>query len=116
MQGKDVDRSALAPNGERRLHDGLPTRPLKAFHNGVNEPGVGGVEESIETLTLPPNPDVDGCTERLADPAKRPDLHIVDSPGFDFGHELPRNADDLGEVELPPPLADPQRAARTTSS
>jgi hypothetical protein len=116
MQGEHIDGSALAANGEGRFYDRLPAHALETFDNGLHEPGVGGVEEAIQALASPTNADVHRRTERLADPAKGPDLHIVDSAGLDFGNELSRDMNNGREILLAPPFSNSQRAVCTTDS
>ena len=76
-------------NFDRRF----PAGCLQQCHDAVDDAGMGGIEQTIEALPMPPQQQLDVGTDRIGDPADRPDRHPVDVPRLDPRDDLPR---DLG--------------------
>ncbi len=112
MQAKDIDRSALTMNRIRRLDHSLPSMALEPFDNRFDEPGMGRIEKTIQTLPVPADRNDDGCAETSSDRSKRADLDRVDLTCFDLADQLPGNADHISKVPLAPPSSDAQGSIR----
>ena len=73
---QDVDRAPLAADIERDLGRDEPVTVRQEFERAVDEVGVPGVEESVEALALPEEPDIDARPERGGDA----DEHVYSDP------------------------------------
>src|SRR3954452_18531119 len=60
---KDIDRAALAVDRKRDLGQDVPSRALQDSDHALDGCGMAGVEQPVEVLALPREPDVEPCTE-----------------------------------------------------
>ena len=108
---QDVDRAALARDGEGCLDYRLPAQAVQAGDHRFNEPGVSSVEQTIEAFTLPTNLDVECRAKSLGNASQRIDLDIAELSGFDLADQLPRVTDTRSKIGLAPAFADPEGPA-----
>jgi hypothetical protein len=109
VEREDVDRAPLAANRERSFDDRFPAKVLKPKDNLLDESRVGRIEQSVETLAMPPDADVKGRSKAFDHPAKRSQLRILDLARLELRDHLPRDAGEIGDIHLPKAATDAQR-------
>jgi hypothetical protein len=65
VERQDVDGPALATDSERGLDSRLPARTIEPLENRLDEHRMSRVEQSVETLAMPPNGDVQRTAKGL---------------------------------------------------
>jgi hypothetical protein len=108
VERQDVDRAPLAAYRERSLDDRFPANVLKPKDNLFDESRVSRVEESIQTLAMPPDADVKGCSKALDHPAKDSQLGILDLARLELRDHLPRDPREIRDINLPKAPTYPQ--------
>ena len=83
MERQDVDASALAPDVERHFGGDVPPQRSKTAEHPFSEIGMGAVEQSIETLTLPQQAHRHRAAERSRDANEDLHRHTVGSAALD---------------------------------
>jgi hypothetical protein len=53
MEGKDIDRSALASDVERDLDRDIPRQSAQCVRDDLDELGVVGVQQAVQRLSVP---------------------------------------------------------------
>jgi len=66
VEAQYIDRAAIAVDVERHLERDLPSSRAQQGHDGVHQRGMTLVKESIKTLAVPTNADVEVSAQRTA--------------------------------------------------
>jgi hypothetical protein len=83
VEPKNVDRPTLTTDIERDLGDGLPPVAIEQRDRSLDKVGVASVEQSIEALSLPEEPDIETRPERGRDRFQRVDRNAIGSCSLD---------------------------------
>ena len=105
MKGEDIDGSALAADREGDLDQAPPAVRLELANDTLDERGVIGVEEPIEGLPMPVDPDGESRPVRVADSAENGGRDAIGTASLHPGDERLRHACAVGERVLGPAKA-----------
>jgi hypothetical protein len=108
IDGKDVDRAALAELGIGDLRSDVEAEPREALGDGVDEPRVPGVDESIDHPPTPPDHEIEVRLECREDTLDRDERHTLERAPLQARDRLLAASGTDREVELPPAPASPQ--------
>jgi hypothetical protein len=115
VPGKDVDRSPLAVDRERRLGREDPRWPTTAerLGNGLVQQRMGSVDEPVEIATPPSRDEVDADLKDIRDLADRPDPDVIDVAAFDPRDGRVRDSGQGGDIGLAPTVCLPDAPNRS---
>jgi hypothetical protein len=116
MPAEHVDRATLPEHVERDFERGPPTFARKESDDPLNNRGMRLVEEKIEALASPANPNVEIGAERRTDPFDSSHVRRSRFASPDLGHERSRNTSSIREIDLPPPESNPNDPDGPTES
>ena len=102
VEREDIDRAAFSSNVERRLCGRDPAPTLEPFERELDEPSVPGIDQPIQSLAVPQEPDVNACVEGRRDRCKRRKGDPVGAAPFEAPDHGPRYTGRLGEANLAP--------------
>jgi hypothetical protein len=107
---KDIDRAALAIDRKRDFGQDVPSGPVQDLHDALDRCRVPRVEQAVEVLALPRQPDVEPRPKRRGERRQGGDRDRVRSSALDardrgLGDLRPRC-----EIGLPPAEPLPQHA------
>lgn len=83
VKREDIHRSAFAPHRERDLDVPDPAVSSQPREEGIDQPGVGLVHESIELFATPPKSNIHVGTKRGGRPYKRSNADAVELAAID---------------------------------
>lgn len=116
MPSEHINGAAISVVVERDLDRGLPTQALQLANDVVDQRGVCLVEQSIETLTAPPDSEVDVRAERVAHPIEVVEIDVPDQAALHLRDERSRQMASSREIDLAPPESDANRANRASDA
>ena len=71
-------------------------------------PGVAPVQQAFQLIASPEQLAVEAASERPGDAPDLPEWNVLEPPGLDGEHDLPRHAGERRQVALPKALSDPE--------
>ena len=116
IEAENVDGPALAPEIERGLRSDRPTVRHQDPHDSLHEIRVARVQESIETLTLPEQPNVDASAERGGTPGERVNRDAIGASALDPANDGARHPDGCRHLGLRQATAHPERPHAETKA
>lgn len=102
VEREDVDRAPFAANVEGHLGRDLPVGGTQDLEYSVDEPGVSRIEESIQTLALPEQPNIYAGIEGDRDANEGMQRYAIGMPALDPPNDGTRHARPLRELVLGP--------------
>jgi hypothetical protein len=116
MERKDIYRTSFSADRKRHLDVSHPTDQVQTPHEAIDQSCVGLVEETIQTLAVPPEPHVQVGVERLRDTPQLADRNGVDPPALDPGDDRGRDLRLRAKIHLAPAFPEAERAERVTET
>jgi hypothetical protein len=113
---QDVDRAALAPDRERNLDRDLPACIAKERNGGIDESGVGLVEEAVEAFAVPSKPHVNLRPKGRGDSAQDANRNLVDQTALYLRDHAAGDIGDLADILLSKALANAKRPKAATEN
>src|SRR6185503_10722592 len=83
VKSEHVDRAALAPNIEGDFDFGDPAVSREQLDDRFDDRGMILIEEPVESLSAPSEPEVDVCPDRRRRPPERADRDAVELTTID---------------------------------
>ncbi len=116
VEAEDVDGPALAPDGERRFDLHGPTRCSQAPNDGFHDRGVVLIEQAVERLAAPSEPEIHLGTECDRGTDDRTNRDAGQLAAVDQRDQRSREAGLVGDVLLALALANPKGPELATES
>jgi len=109
---EDVVRTSFTPDGERRFDLRRPSVTRQEHHDLIHEAGMRLVQQPIQRLALPSDPDVKRRVQRLGRACQQPERDRPDPAVLDPRDRRVRHADARAEVDLAPAASKSERTDR----
>lgn len=116
VERQDVDRSALVAHLEGHLGSHFLCARIEDGDGSIHQARVARIEQPVETLAVPQQPDVDAGIEPGRDQHEGVDGHTVGAAAFDPTDDRRRDASQGRQMGLRPAPAHAQRAHPETES
>lgn len=110
VPGEDVDDAPFPEDRERRLRNDGPAESLEQLDNGQLGARVPPVEQPQPVVAGRPDSVLEPGAVRFGDGTQLPDGDSVEATCLDPHHDTARHTRLAGDVALPEPLLNPERA------
>jgi len=95
MKCEHIDGATFTPDVERELDRTLPAGEPKPLHHRLDESGMPGVEQPIERLSIPGQPNLEARPERGRNPVQGRESKPVGLTAFRAADLRPTHSDPL---------------------
>lgn len=112
VERQQIHTPAVSIVVEAHLGTDYPTRAGEGCRSLVLEPGMGGIDETVELLALPANGEIDRGPQRLGDTLDRAKWDSSDEAALNSRDRRAGDGGSCSEVRLTPPTPPPEMADR----